>query len=101
MTGHSEILTDIAFSPDGTTIATVAEDYTMRLWDAATGAEVDRIDLPRSLPWSVHFSPDGIALVTTHWDGKVRSWLVDPDDESVEALLLTALCAAYDSTARD
>jgi TIR domain/WD domain, G-beta repeat len=35
--GHEGAVWDIAYSPDGTQIATVSEDGTWRLWDATTG----------------------------------------------------------------
>ena len=34
----------VAFSPDGGTLASVAGDSTVRIWDATTGAENLRID---------------------------------------------------------
>ena len=85
LTGHTDILTDLAFAPDSQLLASVAEDHTLRLWDVATGEEVDRIDLGPALPWSVTFTPDGLALITTHADGAVRTWLTDPADDSVPA----------------
>jgi hypothetical protein len=46
--------------------------------------------MPRTLPWSVAYSSDGRALLTTHADGTLRTWLADPDDGSIEAKLLVA-----------
>jgi WD40 repeat protein len=35
--GHRGLDTCVAFSPDGKTLASVGRDYTIKLWDVATG----------------------------------------------------------------
>ena len=40
--GHTNFVAGIAFSKDGTTLATVGNEGTLRLWRAATFAEIDR-----------------------------------------------------------
>jgi WD40 repeat protein len=36
----------MTFSPDGTVLATGADDGTVRLWDPRTGKELARLDAP-------------------------------------------------------
>jgi WD40 repeat protein len=37
-TGHSEPVTSVCFSPDGTRIVSGSNDKTVRIWNAVTGA---------------------------------------------------------------
>jgi RNA polymerase sigma factor (sigma-70 family) len=44
--GHKDRVTSVAYSPDGRWLATAAWDGTALLWDARTGKEVRRWDVP-------------------------------------------------------
>lgn len=55
---------DVAFSPDGTWIATVSRDKTARIWDAASGQQLQEIPHEGEV-FNVAFSPDGTRLATT------------------------------------
>jgi WD40 repeat protein/serine/threonine protein kinase len=59
--GHSRIVTGLAYSPDGKTLASVSWDGTTRLWDTATGREAAVL---QGGAWDVAFSPDGKLLAT-------------------------------------
>jgi WD40 repeat protein len=62
--GHSESITDLAFSPDGTTLASAGKDGWVRLFDVVTGAEVRSMRFTgEDEPRAVGFSPDGGLLV--------------------------------------
>lgn len=62
LVGHAAAINAIAFSPDGTKIATGASDFTTRLWDAATGEQLRLVDTDTSTVKFVTFSADGSRL---------------------------------------
>ncbi|WP_405719712.1 translation initiation factor IF-2 N-terminal domain-containing protein [Streptomyces sp. NBC_01537] len=70
--GHADRLFSVAFSPDGTTVATGGHGAT-RLWDPATGEELRTLTGHTGPVRSVAFSPDGATVVTGGDDG-TRLW---------------------------
>jgi len=61
----------VEFSPDGTRVATGSGDGSARVFDAASGAEICRLDHDRWVR-AVAFSPDGTRLATSSSDGSAR-----------------------------
>ena len=74
LTGHEGEVNDVAFSPDGSLIATASNDNTARIWEAATG--IHRITLRghSNLVGAVAFSPDGSLIATASDDRTARTW---------------------------
>jgi WD40 repeat protein/serine/threonine protein kinase len=72
--GHTEYLCALAFSPDGTQVASSSDDHTARLWDAATGALLQVLEGHTATVWTVAFRRDGERVVTASADGTVRQW---------------------------
>jgi WD40 repeat protein len=73
LSGHSKGVGSVAFSPDGKTLASGSWDWSVRLWDVATG-EVKATLAGHNGVARVAFSPDGKTLASAGEDRTVRLW---------------------------
>ena len=83
--GHTKSVTSVAFSPDGSAIASGSADLTTRLWDAKSGAELHVLKGHTDFVRSVAFSPNSAVLATASWDNTAQWW----NAKSGEALMVT------------
>jgi hypothetical protein len=75
--GHSSDVNSVAFSPDGTTLASVSDDKTIKLWNLASKKEIHTLKGHSSWIWTVAFSPDGKILASGSADKTIKLWDVD------------------------
>lgn len=104
LTGHTQTLRALAFSPDGRTLASGAGDFAKenppgeaKLWDVATRSA--RASLPghTDLVRTVAFSPDGATLATGGDDKTVRLWdpAVGQHRQTIDGLPFAARHVAF------
>jgi parallel beta-helix repeat protein len=64
LSGHTGSVHSVAFSPDGKILASGSWDWTIKLWDVATGKEIRTLSGHTGSVHSVAFSPDGKILAS-------------------------------------
>ena len=78
LSGHSESVKSVAFSPDGRVLASVSSDRTIKLWEVKTGRKINSLpgysDGDR-VRWAA-FSPDGKVLASGGDDKTLKLWEV-------------------------
>ena len=85
--GHAQTVVSVAFSPDGKTLATGANDRKVKLWNIATEQEVATLELLGGCR-SVKFSPDGRTLAVGYLlepEQYIRLWEVPSFEEIATA----------------
>jgi len=76
--GHTHLVSCVAFSPDGKTLASGSADNTVRLWNVSTGKSTATLKDHADWVSSVAFSPDGKTLASGSRDGTIKFWDVPP-----------------------
>ena len=71
----------VAWSVDGSKIASGSDDMTVRVWNSTTGNELLKIEGHTDWVWSVSFSPDGSRIVSGSQDKTVRVWDIQTGNE--------------------
>ncbi|MEW6497972.1 MAG: hypothetical protein AB1589_36550, partial [Cyanobacteriota bacterium] len=71
--GHSDVIWNLSFSPDGQLIASASRDQTIKLW-RPNGTLVTTLKGHTDSVTRVTFSPDGQLIASGSWDGTIKLW---------------------------
>jgi WD40 repeat protein len=103
---HSKWIRKLAISPDGKTVASVADDMVCRVWDLATGKQVRELrghaeKTPTHFPsmlFALAFSNDGKLIATADKVGLINIWNL-ADGQAIQKLEAPGMYT-WDPTAR-
>ena len=73
-TGHTDWVYDVAWSPDGTRLASCSKDKTVQIWDATTGGHIFTYRGHTADVYTVAWSPDGKRIASCSKDKTVQIW---------------------------
>ncbi len=90
--GHTHVVNSVAWSPDGTKLASASDDGTVQVWDVDTRSNLSTLkDLGRFFR-SVAWSPDGKKIASGCLDGTTKIWDLQTEE------LLQALPGQIDAS---
>jgi uncharacterized protein (TIGR03067 family) len=72
--GHNAVVSSVAITADGKTLASGSYDTTIKLWDLATGKETTPLRGHTAGVYSIAFAPDGKTLASGSHDDTARLW---------------------------
>ncbi|MBO7571241.1 MAG: TIR domain-containing protein [Bacteroidales bacterium] len=72
--GHTLDINDVAFSSDGKMIASIANDFTILIWDIETGVLINKLDCGHPFGLCITFSSDNNCVIAIIGDGVLSSW---------------------------
>ena len=90
---HRGDVLDVAWSPNGSLLATASTDNGGRVFRTDTGALVTFLGEHSNQVVGVGFSPDGASVVTASIDGSARIWGGDGFARSAALLGHSGMCS--------
>jgi WD40 repeat protein len=72
--GHTAVVSSVALTADGKTLASGSYDTTIKLWNLSTGKEIATLRGHTDWIFSVAFTPDGKTLASASQDDTARLW---------------------------
>jgi serine/threonine protein kinase len=76
LTGHSDWVLSVVYSPDGRYLASGSGDNTIKIWEVATGKQLRTLTGHSGGVFLVVYSPDGRYLASGSSDNTIKIWEV-------------------------
>jgi WD40 repeat protein len=86
LTGHTDTVWGVTFSPDGRLLVSCSSDKTIRLWQMPDGKPLATLTGHTDTVLRVTFSPDGQLLASCSGDKTIRLWQM-PDGKPLATLI--------------
>jgi len=80
LSGHTDLVTSLAFSPDGTSLVSGSHDKTIKLWDVQTGGVVKTFHGHTEWVDSVSISADCTTIASGSLDKTIRLWDIQTEE---------------------
>ena len=93
--GHTGIVRVVAFSADGTFLATAADDETIRIWDLVTGDTRMSLQTRAGSVRDATFSPDSTLLAASSYGNAVQIWNLDTGTTTLQTQAGSVRDAAF------
>jgi WD40 repeat protein len=74
LTGHKSFINSLVITPDGSTLMSGSADTTIKLWNLATGKNIQTLEGHTSYVNTLAIAPDGKTLVSGSADSTMKLW---------------------------
>jgi WD40 repeat protein len=93
--GHTFLVIDVAFTPDGKTLLTCGGDASIKFWDTTTWKEIPPSLGQKEFVSALALSPNGTRLATACSDGRMQLWNVVTRHEVASLKLLAGFYITF------